>query len=357
MYSLINVMHSVRIVYIAVVLCLLQVGCTPVGNALSHRSDSMSNVTPSGYLYIDNGMNVVIDARGYPDARRFSEGLAAVMTREGSYGFIDKKGKMVIEPQFDDVGDFSEGLALVRLKDTTEKRVNGFCYIDRSGTVIIKTEFAQVHNFSEGVAVGHDADSTFLIHKDGRVKRFLDRRRFVVEPESYIGFRDGRLPVQDVTTGKYGYVDKNSDVIIPATFEHASMFSGGLARVSIVSEGTEFVGFINIAGEFKIPPQFDVDFDFSRSAQDFSEDLAGVIDGPPTISSDSHFVFIDRSGAVKIRTRYAWVQPFSEGLAAAYDSQRNRFSYIDKRGIPVTSQTFLIAGSFSDGLALVARED
>ena len=30
------------------------------------------------------------------------------------YGFIDKSGKVVIEPQFDYVGDFSEGLAKVQ---------------------------------------------------------------------------------------------------------------------------------------------------------------------------------------------------------------------------------------------------
>ena len=30
------------------------------------------------------------------------------------YGFIDKSGKVVIEPQFDWVSDFSEGLAKVR---------------------------------------------------------------------------------------------------------------------------------------------------------------------------------------------------------------------------------------------------
>ena len=27
------------------------------------------------------------------------------------YGFIDKNGKVVIEPQFDNAGNFSEGLA------------------------------------------------------------------------------------------------------------------------------------------------------------------------------------------------------------------------------------------------------
>ena len=30
------------------------------------------------------------------------------------YGFIDKNGKVVIEPQFDDAGAFSEGLAKVQ---------------------------------------------------------------------------------------------------------------------------------------------------------------------------------------------------------------------------------------------------
>ena len=33
---------------------------------------------------------------------------------ESKYGFIDKSGKVVIEPQFDGVSDFSEGLAKVR---------------------------------------------------------------------------------------------------------------------------------------------------------------------------------------------------------------------------------------------------
>jgi len=33
---------------------------------------------------------------------------------ESKYGFIDKSGKVVIEPQFDEVRAFSEGLAKVR---------------------------------------------------------------------------------------------------------------------------------------------------------------------------------------------------------------------------------------------------
>lgn len=40
----------------------------------------------------------------------FHQGLAAVAIGD-LWGFIDKGGKIVIKPQFDAVGDFSEGLA------------------------------------------------------------------------------------------------------------------------------------------------------------------------------------------------------------------------------------------------------
>ena len=32
------------------------------------------------------------------------------------YGFIDKSGKVVIEPQFGEVGDFSEGFGTVAIE-------------------------------------------------------------------------------------------------------------------------------------------------------------------------------------------------------------------------------------------------
>ena len=59
-------------------------------------------------------------------AKNFHEGLAAV-SENGKWGFIDKKGKVVIDFQFDEVGDFSEGLARVRNKD------DKWGYIDKKG--------------------------------------------------------------------------------------------------------------------------------------------------------------------------------------------------------------------------------
>jgi hypothetical protein len=45
------------------------------------------------------------DILQFDDCRSFSEGLAVVKI-EDKWGYIDKTGKIVINPQFDDAGGF-----------------------------------------------------------------------------------------------------------------------------------------------------------------------------------------------------------------------------------------------------------
>lgn len=69
----------------------------------------------------------------YDDIYYFSEGLAPVR-KNGKWGYINKKGKAVIKPQYD-VKDpfvnFSEGLALV-------KKDGKWMFIDKKGKVVLK---------------------------------------------------------------------------------------------------------------------------------------------------------------------------------------------------------------------------
>ena len=63
----------------------------------------------------------------------FSEGLAAVRIGDsttGKWGFIDKQGKIIITPQFDAVGKFSQGLAPVRVGNATNGK---WGFISRQG--------------------------------------------------------------------------------------------------------------------------------------------------------------------------------------------------------------------------------
>ena len=85
----------------------------------------------------------------------FSEGLAKVWIGDfytGNYSFINKKGKVVIKPKYDDVGDFSEGLAIV-------EKSNKWGFINKKGKEIVKPKYDKVVFFSEGLARLRDRKS------------------------------------------------------------------------------------------------------------------------------------------------------------------------------------------------------
>jgi len=84
------------------------------------------------YGFIDKSGKVVIEPQ-FDGASNFSEGFARVK-KDDKWGFIDKSGKMVIEPQFDDAEPFSEGLAKVK----------------KDGKVVNEPQFNDVSFFVEG---------------------------------------------------------------------------------------------------------------------------------------------------------------------------------------------------------------
>jgi hypothetical protein len=65
--------------------------------------------------YIDKSGKIVIEPQ-FDWALHFTEGLAAVKVK-GKYGFLDQTGKMVIQPQYHEARNLSEGLAPVGIAD------------------------------------------------------------------------------------------------------------------------------------------------------------------------------------------------------------------------------------------------
>ncbi len=122
---------------------------------------------------------------------------------DGQWSFLDKNGEFAIEPKFDYVWSFGEGLAAVEL--------NGkWGFIDKSGKIVIESKFDSGGHFSEGLA---------------RVK----------------------------LNGKYGFIDKSGKIIAKPKFDYGGYFSEGLARVKLNGK----YGFIDKSGEFVIEPIFD----------------------------------------------------------------------------------------------------
>ena len=77
------------------------------------------------------------------------------------FGFIDKSGKVVVVPQFDDAGIFREGLAPVAIGKL-------WGYADKQGRLAITPQFDIADPFSDGVAMVGTGHKLGYIHRDGR---------------------------------------------------------------------------------------------------------------------------------------------------------------------------------------------
>lgn len=88
--------------------------------------DGMSSVT---YAHINEDGERIINC---DVAEEFSEGLAAVKIN-GLWGYMNTNGELVIEPQYEKAGSFSEGLAVAAFQDENY-------LIDMDGTIVFQTK-------------------------------------------------------------------------------------------------------------------------------------------------------------------------------------------------------------------------
>ena len=93
--------------------------------------------------------------------------------QNGKRGYIDKTGKIVINPEFDDGGSFSEGLAWVNIGGKLNEHggVKGgkYGYIDKTGNIVINPQFDVAGDFSDGLAIVSGGGSMALSIRLGRL--------------------------------------------------------------------------------------------------------------------------------------------------------------------------------------------
>lgn len=216
-----------------------------------------------GAVYVC-GRTVSIDAAGkLLPLQRGGEGTALLPRKSGNnFGFVDASGNFVVQPQFQEVLPFSDGLAAVRLHDK-------WGFIDETGRVVIQPRFDEAYYFHEGVAAANLNDTPLIIDKTGKVLARDYEQLTGVEAE-------GRIPVR--RGFKYGYLDLKGAIAIPLIFDDTQTFSEGLAPVK---KGDKW-GYLDLRGVPVIPFVFD-------SAGVFGRGLA-----PARAGSKSGF--IDHSG-------------------------------------------------------------
>jgi WG containing repeat len=300
--------------------------------------------------YIDKMGKQVIPPRFF-HARDFSEGLAAVRIDSGrkdkiwwKWGYIDRTGKVVIKTQFTQARDFSEGLAAV-IADG-----GGFGYINGQGRMVIKLpkQIDEAYPFTEGRAVvRHRNRKCVFINQQGQLLAPQDIQLSCEELTynsglPYLvsndpGFYGGLLAVNK--NKKYGYIDRQGRLAIALKFDHVTNFSEGLAIVRTTDKtGQNAIGCIDRQGRYTFLPQTAID-----DIHDFREGLAAARD-----VRTNRYGFIDRAGKFVIPPNFDqvitselplgqfMVPGFSEG--AAIVKYAGKQTIIDKTGKPIFSE-------------------
>ncbi|HQU85894.1 MAG TPA: WG repeat-containing protein [Pyrinomonadaceae bacterium] len=285
----------------------------------------------------------------------FYEGLALVNYSRHFLGFINKSGELVIETPFVEARNFSEDLAVAKIQEKGfyGQSKTSWGAIDKNGRIIFEGDFDKLSDFSEGVAIAEKNDEIFFVNKLGEKIFAFDKSEYGFDYNGTKNFSEGLTAIFDYKIGKFGFMNKNGELVIKPKFENAANFSDGLARVSIKKDHREYLGFINTEGDYVIEPKFDIDGDFLRSSNDFSEDMASLIDAPLQMDKEQSFLFIDKKGNIVWKTDFFRAETFHEGLCMVC-SQEGFYGYIDKSGKTAIPIKYYLASNFSEGLALVA---
>jgi hypothetical protein len=155
------------------------------------------------------------------------------------------------------------------------------------------------------------------------------------------GGGDGQMLYPLMIKGKYAYVDRTGQVVIPRQFVDANPFQYGVALVS-VEDGkgaTKFI-YINKTGKEITPYAGHQTFEFTEGL--------GVF-----MRSNNTFGFVDTEGRVAISGPFAWVERFEDGLAAVSRASDGLWGVIDTKGDWVVPAQYRKVLSFSEGLCAV----
>src|ERR1051326_304233 len=269
--------------------------------------------------YIDETGKIVIEPK-FDNWTEFSEGLAAVSV-DFDWGYIDKTGKWAIQPQFAGGRPFSDGLALVAVplngKVSFPPGPEKHVFIDKTGKVVIDPKDDILNGtFSEGVGtvqfISNRGPDAVLIDKTGKTI-------IAVQDIETRGFSEGLVPAKK--NRKWGYVDTKGQFAIEPQFEEAHSFSEGLAAVLV----GEKWGFIDHSGRLAIAPKFGMGSD-SRH-HDFSEGLALVY-------FQDKCSYIDKTGKILIKIACNEAEQFAGGVASVRigEDKAEKRGYINKLG-------------------------
>lgn len=212
-------------------------------NAVSSLKEGFTRVERSwqDFIFLDVSGNQVF-SESFSDAGLFCNGLARV--EKEKWGFIDKKGEVIIPFKYKYVLDFNEGLAAVSIDD--DGGTISWGYVNTKGEEIIPPQYNHVSYFHQGRAVvskstGNYNYAYYLIDTEGKIVEKFD---------TYAHMDGYKYHIITYRNGKQGMISTQNEILLPFEFDEIRHEFCGMRRVR--KNGLE--GVVDMNNQWVVPP-------------------------------------------------------------------------------------------------------
>lgn len=245
----------------------------------------------------------------------------------GKYGFINEKGKLIIEPQYDRAyWFFGDSVCYAEVGER-----KGLINTNGEFVVDLEISFSWVYKFRNGIAVFRDIyGKEGLITKSGEI--ILPSKYQNIWEDNNTGF------IVEDTLGNQGYMNMQGVFIVPCKYDAVGGFNEGLMVVAT----SDKCGYVDTTGTWVIDSIYD--------------DARGFGDGLARVKINEKWQFIDKSGkAVEELSFDDILTIFANNRAFAKEG--NAIMLIDKNGRKIATIDADSVWGFREGYATFKRDE
>lgn len=225
----------------------------------------------------------------------FAQDLTIQRNKKGKIGLVNAKGKFVVKPKYDEIGNFEGGLAKVRIKDK-------YGFINEKGEAVLKVQYSIIEDFVDGVA------------------------------RICIGAKYNKK-TDDLEGGKWGYVKDDGEILIKPMYDDIEYFNK--FNIAKTKKGKVY-GWVSRYGKELIKPEY-------TEIGELIDGMARVCKGGKIGKSgqleNGKWGFVDDGGRVVIKAKYRSAGEFCEGVAWVGTGSAH-YSYINKQGMTISEDSY-----------------